>query len=82
MYLYTAFWCVLHGFIHFCSVKWIFSGNSLTVQWLRHCASTAGGIGSIPGQWTKIPHAVGHGQKRHNILKQPNQEPLNDTYAA
>ena len=51
-------------------------------------------MGSIPGQGTKIPHAVGHGQKknknflitalifRHTILKQPNQEPLNDTYNA
>ena len=28
------------------------------VQWLRLCASTAGGTGSIPGQGTKIPQAV------------------------
>ena len=28
------------------------------VQWLRLCASTAGGTGSIPGQGTEIPHAV------------------------
>ena len=27
------------------------------VQWLRLCASTAGGMGLIPGQGTKIPHA-------------------------
>ena len=26
------------------------------VQWLRFCASTAGGTGLIPGQGTKIPH--------------------------
>ena len=39
-------------------------GNSLTVQWLGHCASTAGGMGSILGQGTKIPHAVGPGQKK------------------
>ena len=63
------------------------------VQWLRLCAPIAEGIGSIPGQGTKIPHAVGMAKKseyflitalifRHNILKQPNQEPLNDTYAA
>ena len=32
--------------------------TSLAVQWLRLCASSAGGIGSIPGWGTKIPHAV------------------------
>ena len=34
------------------------SGTSLVVQWLRLHASNAGGTGSIPGQGTKIPHAV------------------------
>ena len=35
-------------------------GTSLAVQWLRLRAFTAGGggTGSIPGQGTKIPHAV------------------------
>ena len=33
-------------------------GISLVVQWLRLHASSAGGLGSIPGQGTKIPHAV------------------------
>ena len=43
----------------------IVSGTSLAVQWLRLCAFTAGGTGSIPGQGTKIPHAAGkHGQKQ------------------
>ena len=32
-------------------------------QQLRLCASTAGDKGSIPGQGTKIPHAVWHSQK-------------------
>ena len=32
-------------------------GTSLAVQWLRFGASTAGGMGSIPGWGTKIPHA-------------------------
>ena len=32
---------------------------SLLVQWLRLLASTAGGMGLIPGQGTKIPHTVG-----------------------
>ena len=33
-------------------------GTSLVVQWLRLHASMAGGVGSIPGQGTKIPHAA------------------------
>ena len=39
-------------------------GTSLVVQWLRLCASPIGVAGSIPGQGTKIPHAVQHGPKR------------------
>ena len=38
-------------------------GNSLAVQWLGLCTSTAGGPGSIPGWGAKIPHATWHGQK-------------------
>ena len=30
----------------------------MVVQWLSLCASNAGGAGSIPGQGTKIPHAM------------------------
>ena len=37
-------------------------GTSLAVKWLRLCASTARGAGSIPGQGTKIPHALCYGQ--------------------
>ena len=33
-------------------------GTSLAVQWLRLCPSTAGGMGSIPGWGTKMPHAT------------------------
>ena len=40
------------------------TGNSLAVQWLGLRASTAGGRGLIPGQGTKILHAVWHGQKK------------------
>ena len=29
------------------------SGTSLVVQWLRLCAASAGGLGSIPGQGTR-----------------------------
>ena len=39
-------------------------GTSLVVQWLRLCTSTAWGTGSIPGQGTKIPRAMWHGQKK------------------
>ena len=38
--------------------------TSLVVQWLRLCASTAGGVGLIPGRGTKIRHAVLHSQKQ------------------
>ena len=34
------------------------SGNSLVVQWLGLGASTAGGLGSIPGWGTKISQAT------------------------
>ena len=38
--------------------------TSLVVQWLRLCASMAGGTGLIPGWGTKIPHAAWHSQKK------------------
>ena len=28
------------------------------VQWVRLCTSTAGGLGSLPGLGTKVPHVV------------------------
>ena len=34
------------------------------VQWLRHHASNAGGMGLILDQGTKIPQAPQHGQKK------------------
>ena len=40
-------------------------GTSLAVQWLRLCASKAGDMGSIPGLWTKIAHAVWWGKKKN-----------------
>ena len=33
-------------------------GASLVVLWLRLCAPNVGGVGSIPGRGTKIPHAM------------------------
>ena len=34
----------------------VHQGTYLAVQWLRVCAPSAGGMASIPGQGTKIPH--------------------------
>ena len=44
------------------------------VQWLRLQASTAGGVGSIPGQKTKIPHAAQSSQKQNK------QKPVEKTF--
>ena len=38
--------------------------TSLVVQWLRLCASTEDGTGSMLGQGTEIPHVAWHGQKK------------------
>ena len=38
--------------------------DSPVVQWLRLHTSTAGGVNSIPGQGTNIPHATPCGQKK------------------
>ena len=38
-------------------------GASLVDQWLRLCASTEEGTGSISGWRTKIPHVAWRGQK-------------------
>lgn len=43
-------------------VKETSSGNSLAAQWLGIRASTAGGVGSVPGGGTKIPHNTYCGQ--------------------
>ena len=42
-------------------------GTSPAVQWLRLYTSIAGGMGSIPGWKTKIPHAVWSSQKKKKI---------------
>ena len=46
------------------------------VQWLRPHASNAGDAGLIPGHETKIPHAVGRGQK----VRKKNQGPIQAEY--
>ena len=48
--------------IIFCVKVW-FVGASLAVQWLRFRAASAGGLGSIPGQGTKITTCYLGGQK-------------------
>ena len=40
------------------------SGTSLRVQLLKFLTSTAGGMRSIPGWGTKIPHATAHRAKK------------------
>ena len=44
------------------------------VQWLGLCPSNAGGVGSIPGQGTKIPHVLWCSQKMKK-KKKKNQSP-------
>ena len=39
-------------------------GNSLVVQWSGLLTSSAGGMGSIPGGGTKIPHAMVQPKKK------------------
>ena len=46
-------------------------GNSLLVQWLGLCTSTAGGMDSICGQGTKTLHAV-HGVAKKKKKKNHN----------
>ena len=53
------------------NIKDRFKGTSLAVQWLRQLrlwASTTEGMGLIPGQGNKIPHAV-QGGKKKSIIK-------------
>ena len=46
------------------TLKWVILGNSLVFQLLGLHLSIAGGMGSIPGQGTKILHAAQPGQKK------------------
>ena len=43
-----------------------FLGSSLAVQWLKLHASNARGVGSIPGQRSKCPHAAAKTNKQTN----------------
>ena len=58
-YRYSGFVSIAIGNILNCQL-W----NSLVVQWLGLCPSTAGGIGLIPGRGTNTLHAALCGWKR------------------
>ena len=47
-----------------CGIKLVGCGISLAVQWLNLHISTAGSMGSLCGQGTKILHAVQQGKKK------------------
>ena len=48
------------------------------LQWLRVCGSKAEGVGSVPGQGTKIPHATQQGEKKQtNKLRTKSQREKN-----
>ena len=47
----------------------------MVVQWLRLCASTEGGPGSIPGQEAQISHASRHGPNHTSYLRQEKNGP-------
>ena len=62
MFLKTCLWGGKKKLASEVLIQQAFTGTSLVVQWLRFHSSTAGGTGSIPGQGTKIPHALRYGQ--------------------
>ena len=52
-------------------------GNFLAVHWLRLCASTAGGAGSILARETKIPR-MWHGLPKQTQKQQQNKKTKNN----
>ena len=48
---------------------------SLADQWLRLRASTAWGVGLIPGQGTKIPHITQYSRKKKKATLPPATSP-------
>ena len=49
-------------------LEYIYLGNSLEVQWLGLRASTAGGMGSIPGQGTRISRGMAKKRKKNIFI--------------
>ena len=78
-------WYILKGFAATLDLL-LFTGlskqkvdsTSLEVQWLRLCASDAGGVGLIPGQGTKILQAAQCSHKL-KIKKQTKQKAVEAT---
>ena len=48
-------------------------GNSLAIQWLGLCTLISKGLGSIPGQGTKIPQAMWSSQKENREKENKNK---------
>ena len=47
--------------------------------WVRLCTASAGGVGSIPGRGTKIPHVMRHCQRKffkNEVGLQGTREPV------
>ena len=64
------YWSPSIKFPHCCFYKLsknLKTGTSLVIQWLRLHASTAGGMASVPGWRTKIPHVTWGSQKKSMI---------------
>ena len=53
-------------------------GTFLVVQWLAVRTSEARGTGSLPGQGTKIPHAMWYGQENEKKKKKKLKEMMLD----
>ena len=51
------------------------------VQWLGLCACIDGGLGSIPGQGTKIPKSMWYSQNKTNINKRKQREPMHHLHS-
>ena len=47
--------------------------DSQVIQWLRLCAFTAEGVGSIPGQGTEIPQAASGAKKERKKKKRESE---------
>ena len=59
----------------------LLSGNSHAVLWLRLCTSTSGVMSFIPGQGTKILHAVRHSQKKQSCISYEKSLFYSDAFA-
>ena len=75
----NGFGCSVHFPLSFsvhtsCQFKTLQCGNSLVVQGLGLCASTAGGMGLILGGASKILHAAWCGQRKKKTTQTNNNQ--------